>query len=752
MQTPPTPNPQPPTPRAWAGVVLFFLLVSAAFTWPLVTHLGDTLPDWADPADSAWRIGSMAGQLLTDPLHLYQTAAFYPIHNGLALDELLTGQGLLAAPLIWLTSNPPLAFNVLVFLSYVLSGVMLWWLVRDLTGSSGAGLVAGLIFAFAPWHYEQFGHLGLSAQQWMVVALVFLRRFLLRSATAPRLLTRGTVLNLGLFLAFAVLQALVAGYYAYFEVILFALYGVFYLLGPVGGRRWLWGRLRRRAAPAPAWRQLAGQGGLLVGAAGLGLAVLLPFVWPFMQAQRQFGFTRSLQEASYWSAAPTSLLRTTPRSWLYIPVQVGLFGLETSSERAMYPGVVASGLALLGVVGMRRRRKGTTPTAPDLAPPEPAGAPRGERWVFIALTLAGLILSFGPTLNLDAYGNAPTGLPLPYLVLYQWVPGFDALRVPARFGELFMLGLAVCGGYGIADFRFWILERMTPGSKIQNPKSKIALALVLVLIGVEYWAPGLPAVPTPTGAAAPALYRWLAGPEAAQVIPHDALLLELPISTAERPINTNPITLMYNLAHGRPLLNGSANIIPPGYDRLFYQMRRFPTPATLDLAEGLGVQYLIVHTGGLLNDDRRAALTQEEGAGGRLTALERFPDPLAPATPSEAVVYRLKPSPARWTAVRAALPAGSDVLLADHPGHRQLLTTVLPRLLGPARRYFLTYSTVYLPLLPNTTLAQPGHAYPYAIFYNDPDSAAEPAKYGYTPADRLPVGDDVGLAVYHQGR
>jgi hypothetical protein len=703
------------------------------------------LPDWADPADSSWRIGSMAGQLLADPLHLYQTTAFYPIHNGLALDELLTGQGLLAAPLIWLTGNPPLAFNVLVFLSYVLSGVAMWWLVRDLTGSSGAGLVAGLIFAFAPWHYEQFGHLGLSAQQWMVVALIFLRRFLLGSREAPRLLTGCALLNLGGFLFFAVLQALVAGYYAYFAAILFAFYGVYYLLGPAGIGRWL--RTRLRADAAPAWRRLGGQGALLVGAGVLGLAVLLPFVWPFMQAQREFGFARSLQEASYWSAAPTSLLRTTPRSWLYAPVQVGLFGLETSSERAMYPGVAATVLALIGVVGGLRRQREAAADPAGAAPARTGRTGRGARWTFVALTLAGLILSFGPTLNLDAYGNQPTGLPLPYQWLYQFVPGFDALRVPARFGELFMLGLAVCAGYGIADFRLWLLERVKSAPALRTPQ--FATALVLVLIGVDYWAPGLPSVPTPTGAAAPALYQWLAGPEAARVIPRDALLLELPISTAERPINTNPITLMYGLAHGRPLLNGSANIIPPGYDRLFYQMRRFPTPATLDLAEGLGVQYLVVHTGGLLNDDRRAALTQEAAPGGRLTELARFPDPLGDAT-SQAVVYQLKPAPERWAAVGAWLPAGAEVLLADHPGHRQLLTTVLPRLIGPDRRYFLAYSTVYAALMPSTRLATPGHTYPYAIFYSDPDSAAEPAKYGYTPAERLPVGDDVGLAVYQK--
>jgi hypothetical protein len=722
-------------------VGLFFTLVSAACTWPLVTHLGDTLPDWADPADSSWRIGSLAGQLLADPLHLYQTTAFYPIHNGLALDELLTGQGLLAAPLIWLTGNPPLAFNVLVFLSYVLSGVAMWWLVRDLTGSDAVGVVAGLIFAFAPWHYEQFGHLGLSAQQWMVVALVFLRRFLRGSLAAPRLLTAGTLLNLGGFLLFAVLQALVAGYYAYFEAILFAFYGVYYLLGPGGIGRWLGGR--RRGVVAPTWGRLGGQAALLAGAALIGLAALLPFVWPFMQAQRTFGFARSVQEASYWSAAPTSLLRTSPRSLLYAPVQVGVFGLETSSERAMYPGVVATALALLGVVGGLRRRK----AAEDGSSAAPAW--RGERWVFVAVMLAGLILSFGPTLNLDAYGNQPTGLPLPYGWLYQWVPGFDALRVPARFGQLFMLGLAVCAGYGILDFRFWLFERIQGSSKSQKPKAEIVFALLLALIVADYWAPGLPATPTPTGAAAPALYRWLAGPEAARLIPRNALLLELPIGTAERPVNTNPIVLMYGLAHGRPMLNGSANIIPPGYDRLFYQMRRFPTPATLDLAEGLGVQYLIVHTGGLLNDERRAALAQEAAPGGRLEALVRFPDPLGDAN-SAAVVYRLKPAPERWAALGAWLPAGAEVLLADHPGHRQLLTTVLPRLIGPDRRYFLAYSTVYAPLMPSTRLATPGQTYPYAIFYGDPDSAAEPAKYGYTPAERLPAGDAVGLAVYQK--
>jgi hypothetical protein len=315
------------------------------------------------------------------------------------------------------------------------------------------------------------------------------------------------------------------------------------------------------------------------------------------------------------------------------------------------------------------------------------------------------------------------------------------LRVPARFGQLFMLGLAVCAGYGVARL---LRSRRIPRAAILVP------ALALLLVGGEFWAPSRPAVATPTGAAAPPVYQWLAGPEAAQLIPPNAKLLELPVGMGDRPINTNPITLMYGLAHGRPLLNGSANIIPPGYDRLFYEMRRFPTPGTLDLAQGLGVQYLVVHSQGLASDEKRADLAREAGPGGRLDLLARFPD--LPADPAAEVgVYRLRPDPARAAALAAALPPGANVLLADHPGHRRLYTTVVPRLLGPDRRYFLTYSTIYTPLMPNTQLAGPGQSYPYAVFYADPDAAAVPVQYGYTEADRVWVSADGLIAVYQRG-
>jgi hypothetical protein len=729
------------------GTLIFFAVATAAFTWPLVTQLSNTLPDWGDPADSAWRIGAIARQLLINPFHLYQTNAFYPLGSNLALDELMTGQGLLAAPVIWLTNNPPLAFNLLLFTSFALSGFAMWLLVRHLTGSSSAGLVAGMIFAFSPWHYGQYAHLGLAAQQWMVFALYFLIRFMEATHTNAkvRLFSPRNGLYLGLFCLFFVLQALVAGYYAFFETILISFYLFYYLIFESGSLFRLWQILRQKERPQPfSWGRLGRQLGLIAVAGVLGLALLLPFVLPFRHAQEQFGFRRDLSEVSYWSAAPNSLLRTTPRSWLYKPVQRGIFNLKTSSERMLYPGVMAVLLAGIGLFALKKRSKSQL-TKRALLTQLPG---MRLRWLFAALALTGLVLSFGPNLNLEAYGQAPTGITLPYKWFYDFLPGFDALRVPQRFGQLFMLGLAVCAGYGVASL-------LKPGTSSSEPtgqtKSKlrgfgrpVLVILLLALVTADYIAPDLPAQHTPTGEQAPPVYRWLAGTEATTLIPKNALLLELPLTNEKNPVNTNPIYLMYGLFHERPMLNGSANIIPPGYDRLFYEMQSFPQIHCLDIVQGLGVRYLIVHTGKLNSLTQRAQLEHLAGPDGNLELVKSFEAPDG----SKDVIYELKHYKERFQKLSTLIPEGSEVLLADHPNHRRLYTIALPRLIGPQRRYISTYSTIYSKMSSKIRLAQFKRLYEYAIFYKGDNIT--PSEYGYKSSDLILDDDNYPIQVYHK--
>ncbi len=465
----------------------------------------------------------------------------------------------------------------------------------------------------------------------------------------------------------------------------------------------------------------------------IALAVLIPFVLPFVHAKDQFGFQRGLDEVSYWSAGLKSLLRTTTHSWLYTPFQVGIFGLQTSSERELYPGIVTLLLAGLGL----------------FAPVRDVGArfiaPSRRPWLFGVVALTGLILSFGPWLNLDSYAQGQTGVPLPYKWLYEHVPGFDAIRVPHRFAMLFLLGLAVCAGYGVARLQLWARHRL-PG--VAWSGSGVAAA-VLALVLAEFFASGTGATSTPTGTVAPPVYRWLAGEEAASIIGKDDLILELPVGSGDTPINTNPIYLLYGLAHNRPMLNGSSNIVPSGYDRLFYEMRRFPTSGTLDIIEGLGVKFLVVHTYGLLNQAKRDALTKESAPAGRLEPVKNFPDYTGEPGFSD-VIYRVKPDPLRFAGLAAAIPEGSSVLLADQPAiNRRLYTSIIPRLIGSNRLYFCPYTTIYDGVIGDIRPALPSQKYDYAILYGNTD----PAQYGYAAPDAVytvDMGDNSFVRVYHK--
>lgn len=701
---------------------LFFLLATAAYTWPLVTHMATTLPDALDSTDTARQLAEIARNLRTNPLQLYDSQGLYPLNNDLALNELLVAQGILAAPIIWLTGNMLLAWNLLAFSSYMLSGMSAWLLVRKATGSSLAGLAAGVIYAFSPWHYGQFGHLGIKAIHWMVFGLYFLVLFMEHSSKSVRLLDRRGLLYLGLFAFFAALQPLSSGYYGYYEAILFGSYLLYYWLRNAGVGQWLWIKLRRTPVPAVNWRRLAGQLALLGVAGAIALALIFPFLRPYNHYKNLFGFNRSLEEVEYWSAGPLSLLRTTTTSWWYEPVQKGVFGLETSSEREMYPGIAAVALALVGLIATRRYRGSAGPA------------------LFGVVIVVGFILSLGPTFHWDSYGLGATGIPLPYLWLYNLVPGFDALRVPHRFDLLVMLGLAACAGFGIVRLVEWARHR-------RRFSSSAVGVLALALVMLDFFAPGLRYINRGLGDEAPPLYRWLASAEADRIIPKDALLLELPVGLDKTAVNTSPQYLLYGVSHGRPMLNGSPNIIPPGYERLFSEMRRFPTPGTLDIIEGLGVQFLIVHTGGLLNDQKRADLKLIEQEGARLERVIGLPDvdPFGvPAPASEAVVYRVKPDAARFNRLREAIPPGSTVLLADHPSRLRLTNTVLPRLLGPDRQYFTTYHTIYDPIVGPLQDAGAGAQYDFAVLYNEDD----PAKYGYSPEDRVDVADLELIQVY----
>lgn len=148
---------------------LFFLGLSFLFTWPLGLHFGSQIPEGGGDTfqaisniDSHTKALSGVGFFAGAKIFLSKLGTYSPF------------------VLLNLLVNKYAAYNTMFFLSYILSGLGAYLLAYHFTKRTGASLVAGVLFAFAPFHYYQTVavHLGSMQQQWIPFAALFLIKFL----------------------------------------------------------------------------------------------------------------------------------------------------------------------------------------------------------------------------------------------------------------------------------------------------------------------------------------------------------------------------------------------------------------------------------------------------------------------------------------------------------------------------------------------------------------------------------------------
>ena len=140
--------------------------------------------------------------------------------------------------------------------------------------------------------------------------------------------------------------------------------------------------------------------------------VMLPFLVPYWTVSREQGLTRSLEEARMYSAHLTNYLSTGGRlhfdAWSH---RFYAYGGD-----CLFPGAVALSLAAVAVgsgVALRDVRARMAP----------------------AFGVAAFALSFGPALP-------------GYAVLYDVLPLMTGIRGVARFGQLWLVAIAILAGFG----------------------------------------------------------------------------------------------------------------------------------------------------------------------------------------------------------------------------------------------------------------------------------------------------------------
>src|SRR6185503_10358433 len=164
-------------------VTIVYLALTIALTWPLATGLTRDIPgDFGDPLFTTWAMAWGATHLGPG---WWSANIFAPQPLALAYSEHFLPQALQAFPVYAATHNPILGYNLVFLSTFVVSGLGMFLLGRELTGNRVPGFIAGLAFAFSPFRVASMPHLQVLSSAWMPLVLYGIRRYFVSKRTRP---------------------------------------------------------------------------------------------------------------------------------------------------------------------------------------------------------------------------------------------------------------------------------------------------------------------------------------------------------------------------------------------------------------------------------------------------------------------------------------------------------------------------------------------------------------------------------------
>jgi len=602
------------------GVVAFFTSLTLVMTYPLVRHFATSVP--GPPWDNfVWLYDLWWFKHSLVDLHqwpVFNPEMFYPFGYELTLSETMLANKALIFPVLML-GNEVLAFNSLLFLSFVLSGLGMYLLVTYLTGSKWAGVIAGVIFAYCPYrmHAMAAGWLPLISTQWIPLLFLSLER-MLRERKARFAIGSGVLLAV---------NVLSSWYYAY----VVGLFAALYLLV----RLWPW---RTSLRDAVVWRNV-----LLMGT--VSMLLIAPVVLPVI---RGGGATMSwsLREVEKWAAsledfflpnvyhpiwgrAVLSSRRHVPAYPWYVPgfvylgwvaLVLAFMGLRSwdRSRLVMRALVWIAGLSFVVALGTTLHWGGERVYIPV------------PDWVEGLFSRAMYVLTGRLALNPAEYhalraANAIM-VPLPALLAYLFVPFAGGMRTLYRFGLVTVFAVAVLAGMGVATLGFSREEEKheaildVPASEDGESRRRDRRRIPVPLLGSLLVALVLfdfASFPLPYGlsktAAQPLdehMAKWGEG-----------AVMQFPLIRG-----LNGPMLYRSVYHRQPIAYGHGTFYPEEFLAVKdEELAKFPSDETLDLLRTWGVRWVLVGEGayeegwGDLPDQDWSTISVAIEASGRLS-------------------------------------------------------------------------------------------------------------------------------------
>lgn len=531
------------------GEPLFYVILTAiygatAVAWfvlPIASRFSRVLVGSAQYAPDAilntgvleWVYGS-----LRSSRHLFDWTAGFPLSNSLALTENLIGWQLFYFPLRALGLGIVASYNVVLLLSFVISGLTAAALCRRLGASRGGAAIGGFVFAFVPFHVTHSIHLQTMGVCWTPLGLVFL----------DRILERGRWRDAAGLAAVFVMTALSSIYFAVFLAIVIVLYVVCC---------WAFGRYTLSLSTV----------GKLAAAGVASVIVLTPLILHYVRFVSSHG--RFEHPTALVAALSMELLGVIRIARWQALSPMGPFEPNPNSATAAtwttgFPGVVA--LALIGywLARVFQRKENRRLAA-----------------ILLTIAIVCFVLSLGPYLKVRGGAPAPSmmWLPMPGRI---WL-AFSTIRWPMRLYFLTILMMSVMVSLGATVLL----------ANIRSSRRAMITAGLVLLIALEYRP--LPAFARLSVELPPPLEMSDAYPFLAAERDRGAIA-ELPL--ADNGGRRAPMVTRYtygSVGHLRRVVAVHGSVILPVTDSLETAMEDLPDRAAQDMLVSHGVSRLVIH-------------------------------------------------------------------------------------------------------------------------------------------------------------
>ena len=521
-------------------LLLIFFLLACFITYPLIFNLGLLTTGYGDELLIAWNHNWNIYNFSNNLANIFQANIYFPYNNSLAFSDAYFTNSILALMPVMILNSPIAANNFTIIISLTLVGFFTYFLSFMITKERLLSILSGILVIFCPAYLSSLVHIQIIAVYFVILSIIFLLIFLKSKKN----------LFFVLFLSVFVLQtynSFMPGFFIAFSASVICL---FYLLEDKKRVKFLFVKKN-----------------ILLFL--ISIAIILPIIIPYYKVSSEFNYVRDIRETIHFALQPEDFLSTSSFSRLQPLLSQLSFTKDLQNKGEVKPGFIGLIFSILTIAAFFYIIKNWKKQNYVI------------KGIFVSSVL-GLILSLGPFMHWQRLTiHSPFPIPLPYLIFYYIIPGFNGIRNSARYEMLFILFAAPLAAV-------YLKEALKNTSL--NIKSGLILLLIFLVI-LEFNFP-IKFYPVPQIKDFPKVYSWLL------TTPKQTVIIEMPIYNWNVAFYSSREFWReyYSTVHFRKTVNGASGFSPPPWQELVnYLLFDFPSDESISKLKNIGVNIIIVH-------------------------------------------------------------------------------------------------------------------------------------------------------------